>query len=104
MWNPNQIACARIWLSNTKSSSFSSSGSVSSTRRENARYPVWYSESLYRSRAFSTAVRTRFAAYFQIGIPPAIAPSPRTRDPSTTSKWPLAIIAAIAGRSRGEYW
>ena len=104
MWNPNQIACARIWLSNTKSSSFSSSGSVSSTRRENARYPVWYSESLYRSRTFSTAVRTRFAAYFQIGIPPASAPSPRTRDPSATSKWPLAIIAAIAGKRRGEYW
>ena len=42
---PNITACAIIWLSKTKSSEFSSSGSVSSSSREKARKPVWYSDS-----------------------------------------------------------
>jgi hypothetical protein len=60
-------------LSNTKPSEFSSSGSVSSTARENARYPVWYSESFSARSRFSEIVRNRFATYFQRGIPPASA-------------------------------
>jgi hypothetical protein len=49
-------------------------------------------------------VRSRFATYFQSGMPPRRAPTPRMREPRTQSKWPLAIIDAIAGTSRGEYW
>ncbi len=48
----NITAWAIIWLSKTKSSEFSSSGSVSSSSREKARKPVWYSESLTPRKRF----------------------------------------------------
>src|SRR5579863_2275654 len=41
---PNTTACARIWLSKTKSSELRSSGNDSSSSLLNARKPVWYSD------------------------------------------------------------
>ncbi len=60
---PNITACAIIWLSKTKSSEFSSSGSVSSSFHENARKPVWYSNSFTIRNRFWKAVSSRFATY-----------------------------------------
>src|SRR5216684_2551117 len=51
--------CVSIWLSKTKSSEFSSSGSSCNTRRLKARYPVWYSESFTPRKMFSNAVSSR---------------------------------------------
>jgi hypothetical protein len=72
-------------LSKTKSSEPASNGSVVSTSREKARYPVWNSDNFVPSMTFWNAVRARFDTYLYRGIPPARAVPPRMRDPRTTS-------------------
>src|SRR5690348_13588141 len=101
---PSHTTSASTWLSNTKSSEFSASGSFSSSARENARYPVWYSDSFAPMSTFSAKVRNRLARYFHGGMPPRSAWPPRMRDPSTQAYSPLAIMSAIAGMSLGVYW
>src|ERR1035437_2259398 len=76
---------ASISLSNTKSSEHSRQRDLSNNLLENARYPVWYSESLAPSMRFSISVSARLATYFHIGMPPASAWPPRIRDPITAS-------------------
>src|SRR5437588_12987897 len=44
MGNPSQTTSASTWLSNTKSSELAASGSRSRSARENARQPVWNSD------------------------------------------------------------
>src|SRR5581483_690586 len=63
MRNPKKTHWASIWLSNTKSSEFSSSGRSVRTRRLKARYPVWYSDNFTRRKRFSKAVKNRLATY-----------------------------------------
>ncbi len=85
MPKPPMMVCARIWLSNTKSSEFCCHGSASSRAREYARYPVWYSDRWAPISTFSKTVSSRFATYFHTGMPPLSAPPPRMREPSTMS-------------------
>jgi hypothetical protein len=49
MGNPSHASSAKISLSNTESSELASSGRRSNNSRENARHPVWTSESVMQS-------------------------------------------------------
>jgi hypothetical protein len=60
---PAAMAWTMIWLSKMKSSELRSNGTAASRERLNARRPVWYSDSFWVSRRFSTRVRTRLAVY-----------------------------------------
>jgi hypothetical protein len=85
MLKPNITAWAIIWLSKTKSSEFSSKGRVSSSSREKARKPVWYSESLTprirvlegREQAVGDVLIERHSALQRA--------APRIREPRTIS-------------------
>jgi hypothetical protein len=72
-------------LSNTKSSEIALPRQRSSSDREYARYPVWYSDKCAPSITFSNSVSSRLARNFQSGMPPRSAPLPRMREPSTMS-------------------
>lgn len=49
-------------------------------------------------------VSARLEMYLYNGIPPASAPTPRIREPRTTSKNPEPNSEAMGSRSFGEYW
>ena len=103
--NPNMTASAIIWLSNTKSSEFSTEGSVCKRSREKARNPVWYSDSFAPKEQVLKGCQEAVGDVF-VPRHPAFqsAPPPRMREPRTMSYTLLATMPAIAETRDGVYW